>query len=484
MSSVNKKSVREEIDKYKSDFEALKEKGALSNEVRLLLFGLFALLDIIVALLLEKKTTKGKNNSHIPSSQSREEDNSATNNRRNNAKSSSANKGRFSHQKENTVTISLPVDFCAQCDEDLTGQEPDHIEERVCIDIIFEKHTTVYQGECKTCASCQATTKATFPSEISGPLQYGKGVRATIINFVIVQMIALGRASQMMAGLINHVISQATMLKYILQLHHALERWEKQSIDWLLTQQALHCDETSYRVDKKKQWVHSYSSGDVVLKFIHPKRGREAIEAIGIIPRYGGVLIHDCWSSYFSYTCCSHGLCGAHLLRELAFISESNEYRWAANMKRLLKKTRKTVSRRKRKKLTANEYKKLLTNYRNILTRGLREMPPSPKRASGQRGRIAKTDAQNLCERLIEHEESVLRFAQESEVSFTNNRAERDLRMGKVKLKVSGCFRQEQYAQAYCRISSYIQTMRYKGYHPLAAIEMALTGEIYKEGGE
>jgi transposase len=101
-----------------------------------------------------------------------------------------------------------------------------------------------------------------------------------------------------------------------------------------------------------------------------------------------------------------------------------------------------------------------------------------------QRGRIAKTDAQNLCERLIEHEESVLRFARESEVSFTNNRAERDLRMGKVKLKVSGCFRQEQYAQAYCRISSYIQTMRYKGYHPLAAIEMALTGEIYKEGGE
>ena len=91
---------------------------------------------------------------------------------------------------------------------------------------------------------------------------------------------------------------------------------------------------------------------------------------------------------------------------------------------------------------------------------------------------MAKSDAHNLWERLCEHEASVLLFAKNSDVSFTNNRAERDLRMSKVKQKVSGCFRTENYAKAYCRISSYLQTMASKEYNPLIAIQMALAGKF------
>jgi hypothetical protein len=220
------------------------------------------------------------------------------------------------------------------------------------------------------------------------------------------------------------------------------------------------------------------------LKFVHEKRATEAMAAIGVIPRYGGVIIHDCWASYLSYDHCGHGLCGAHLLRELTFIVEADGYAWAKNMKRLLQKTCARVARRKRKRLSPREYDQLQKHYRNIITRGAEELPPIPPRQNGKRGRIAKSDAHNLWERLKEHENAVLLFARDAHVAFTHNRAERDLRMSKVKQKVSGCFRKAQYAQAYCRISSYLQTMANRGYNPLVAIQLALSGQLYAHKGE
>jgi transposase len=163
----------------------------------------------------------------------------------------------------------------------------------------------------------------------------------------------------------------------------------------------------------------------------------------------------------------------------LTFVIEANGYAWARNMKRLLQQTCARVAKRPDKKLSEREYKNLQKRYRNILTRGERELPPIPPRQNGKRGRIAKSDAHNLWERLKLHEEAVLLFAKLPHVSFTNNRAERDLRMSKVKQKVSGCFRTRRYAEAYCRISSYLQTMANQGYSPLVAIQIALSGEIY-----
>ena len=161
-------------------------------------------------------------------------------------------------------------------------------------------------------------------------------------------------------------------------------------------------------------------------------------------------------------------------------IIESNQYAWATNMKRLLLETCKKVSKSKRKKLTKKAYANLQKRYRSIITRGENEMPAIPPKPNGKNGKIAKSDAHNLLGRLKEHEASVLLFARNSHVSFTNNRAERDLRMSKVKQKISGCFRKELYAKAYCRISSYLQTMANKGYNPLIAIEMALNGAASK----
>jgi transposase len=170
------------------------------------------------------------------------------------------------------------------------------------------------------------------------------------------------------------------------------------------------------------------------------------------------------------------------LLRELTFIFESNEYRWALNMKRLLQETCINVSKSTEKKLRDKDLANLQKRYRNILTRGEKELPLIPPKPSGKRGKIAKSDAHNQWERFKRHQAAVLLFAKDSHVAFTNNRAEQDLRMAKVKQKVSGCFRSEIYAQAYCRISSYLQTMANKGINPLIAIQMPLAGEINSMG--
>ena len=187
---------------------------------------------------------------------------------------------------------------------------------------------------------------------------------------------------------------------------------------------------------------------------------------------------------YLSYTHCDHALCGAHLLRELAFIVDAHGYAWAKRMKRLLLGACHQVSKRDDKTLTPSEYKALQKRYRTILTQGARELPPIPPRQNGQRGKVAKSDAHNLWERMRNYETAVLRFAKHPDVAFTNNRAERDLRMAKVKQKVSGCFRTRKYAEAYCRISSYLQSMANQGYNPLVAIQIALAGRAVDNMGE
>ena len=483
MASVNKQSLREEFTALKGRFTQLSSEGKISPESRALIEALLMLLQVLMAVFMEKHTTKTSANSSKPSSQAAK-DETALN------RPGTHSKGKADHESRsaNTRTVEIreisKVGFCENCGEDLHKVSPQGYERRTQIDIVFEKVVTHVDAEIKSCPQCGREVHGAFPKTFSGPVQYGAGIKAYVLNLLIAQMLSLKRVQQMIHTLIGLAISQATILRYVLQLHLALERWETWAVERLLTEPAMHVDETSLRVDKKNHWIHVCSAGEITLKFVHEKRGQEAIAAIGVIPRYGGVIIHDCWASYLSYGHCGHGLCGAHLLRELTFVVEANDYAWAKNIKRLLQQTSQKVARRKRKKLSPREYENLQKRYRNILTRGERELPPIPARQNGKRGRVAKSDAHNLWERLKEHESAVLLFARDPHVPFTNNRAERDLRMSKVKQKVSGCFRNPHFAAAYCRISSYLQTMANKGYNPLVAIQMALSGQLDAEMGE
>jgi transposase len=475
MTELNKESLRGNFNLLKTDYEKISKQQQVPPELSALFKSLIMLMELMIAIFMERKVKKTSSNSHKPSSQT-EKDQTST-------QSGSKGKGKeindlMSDNTKVKETIKLAkVTICDHCGEDLINQPVESIERRTKVDIFFEKRIEHVEAEIKICPDCQGITKGNFPMDMPGPLQYGKGVRAFVINLLIGQFIALGRVQKTLKVLIGQIISEATILKYVMQLYFSLEQWELNAREEILQSKAMNCDETGMRVDKKKQWIHSYSSGEITLKFLHGKRGCEAINDIGIIPRYGGTCIHDCWSAYLSYLNCKHGLCGSHLLRELQFVIESNNYNWAKNMKRLLKNTAKKVSKKKNKKLSEDDYSKLLKNFRNIITRGKNELPEIVA-IPGKRGRIAKSDAHNLLERIDEYEEAILAFARHGEVSFTNNRAERDLRMSKVKQKVSGCFRSIEFAKAYCRISSYLQTMENKGYHPMVAIQMAINGKI------
>jgi transposase len=482
MASVNKASLREEFETLKGQFERLCTEGKMAEESRTLFRAMLMLFEVLMAVFMEKRTTKSSRNSSLPSSQTNKDESTPQSGAK--AKGQGYDKGHCGNTRTVETVALSPVNVCENCGEDLSDTPCQGHERRTRIDIIFEKVLSHVDAEIKQCPRCQAQTKGGFPQDLSGPLQYGSGIKAYILNLLVAQMLSLKRAQQSINTLIDQVISEATILKYVMQLHQALARWEQAAVAQILTQPTMHVDETSLRVDRKNHWIHVYAAGDITLKFLHPKRGSEAIETINIIPRYGGTIIHDCWASYLSYEHCGHGLCGSHLLRELTFIVESNAYRWAANIKTLLKQTCSLVSKLPSKSLSETEYKNLRKRYRNLLTRGEKELPPIPSRQNGKRGRVAKSDAHNLWERLKRHEEAVLLFAKLPHVPFTNNRAERDLRMSKVKQKVSGCFRTRQYAEAYCRISSYLQTMANQGYNPLVAIQMALSGQIYAETGE
>jgi transposase len=482
MPSVNKPSLRQEFDQLKGKYERLSNEGKITPEVGTLFQAMIMLFELLIAVFMEKKTKKNNRNSSKPSSQTGK-DKTCTQSGTN-GKGKEQNGALSANTRTVETTQVAKVKNCEFCGEALDDTPATEHERRTKIDIIFEKVVSHVDAEIKVCPRCKMQNKGRFPQEMSGPLQYGSGIRGYVVNLLVAQMISLKRVQKMIQTLIGRVLSEASILKYVMQLHHALEAWEQSAIERLLKMPAIHVDETSLRVDRKNHWIHVSSAGDITLKFLHTKRGLEAIEQIGVIPRYGGVVIHDCWQSYLSYDHCGHGLCGSHLLRELTFIVDSNGYAWASNIKRLLQENCIIVAKRQSKKLTEKEYKNLQKRYRNILTRGEKELPPIPPKQNGKSGKVAKSDAHNLWERLKKHETAVLLFTKASHVPFTNNRAERDLRMSKVKQKVSGCFRTKKYAEAYCRISSYLQTMANKGYNPLVAIQMAFSGQIYADRGE
>ena len=483
MATVNKQSLREEFDTLKARFEHLCAAGEMGAESRALVQALLMLFELLMAVFMERHTPKSRTNSSIPSSQTPNDETAL-------ARPGAKGKGPSHNalRSANTRTVEsvevAAVAVCERCGEDLSDTACHGYDRRTTIDLVFEKVVRHVDAELKHCPQCRTPARGRFPAEMPGPLQYGAGLKAWVVHLLVAQMVSLKRVQQSVHTLLGQRISEATFLKYVLQLHHALADWEQRAKEQLLAMPALHVDETSLRVERKNHWIHVCSAGDITLKCLHPKRGCEAIDAIAIIPRYAGVVIHDCWASYLTYAHCDHALCGSHLLRELTFIVDAHGYAWARLMKRLLQHTCHQVSKRQEKRLTPSEYKALQKRYRTVLTRGAKELPPIAPRHNGKRGRVAKSDAHNLWERMKKHERAVLLFAKHPHVAFTNNRAERDLRMSKVKQKVSGCFRTRVYAEAYCRISSYLQTMANQGYNPLVAVQIALSGRVNANRGE
>jgi transposase len=238
-----------------------------------------------------------------------------------------------------------------------------------------------------------------------------------------------------------------------------------------------HADETGMRLEGRLHWLHVTSTRWLTHLAWHPKRGQQALEAIGIWPRFRGWAIHDRWASYEQYPCL-HSLCKAHLLRDLTFLAEEAGQVWAAEMKELLTDLHAAVrdwQQRGVRRMPSPEREDWLAQYFQLLAQGYAtQAPPTP--ISKRRGRQKQSPAKNLLDALLHQAEQVLAFVEDGTVPFPTNQAERDLRMVKVQQKISGTFRSPPGATAFCRMRSYLSTMRKQGRPMLPALSTVFLG--------
>lgn len=337
---------------------------------------------------------------------------------------------------------------------------------------------TEHRAEVKRCPRSGRVVCAAWPPGINAPVQYGPRFTGWLVYCRIQQLLPLDRISQLCADLFGHPVSEATIEAALRVTNASLASFQTEVIHQLRRAAIAHADETGLRVAGKLHWLHVVSTEHLTWYGVHSKRGREATDHFGILPYFTGCLIHDCWQPYFGLDC-SHGLCNAHLLRELIFLHEELGQAWARRMFDLLLEIRQFVIAQKEiaPMPSVAQLEFWHQRYEAILQEGRAANPYklAQKAKPRRRGRITQTKAQNLLDRLELQARRVLAFLHNYHVPFSNNQAEQDLRMIRVQQKISGTFRTMQGAQTFATIRSYLSTMRKNGQHILPAITAALS---------
>jgi transposase len=303
-------------------------------------------------------------------------------------------------------------------------------------------------------------------------VQYGSKIKAMLVYLNQYQYIPFERVQEFFEDCIGISISDGVIEQANELCYEQLQGTEEQIKQILAQSEVLHNDETGIRCEKKLQWVHNSSTKTYTHYSIQSKRGKKGINQIGILPDYKGISVHDRYASYDEYTC-KHSFCNAHLLRELKFLYEENGKTWAGKMIALLVKAN---NYKKEEQLDSMRLKTIEQEYNHIVEIGLQEEPPHIVDLKKKRGRVAKTKSLRLLEVFKDRQQEVMRFAYNKEVPFDNNQAERDLRMVKLKQKISGCFRTKHGAEVFFRIRSYISTVKKQGNKILDAIEKSIIG--------
>jgi len=416
---------------------------------------------------LEERLSKNSRNSSKPPSSDGYSKPSPSNSRKKSTRKPGGQKGR---QGTTLKRVSKPdhierhrVQRCQCCQADLSHQQAEGLDSRQVFDIPpLQIEVTEHQVEIKTCRHCRHVNKAPFPADVSHYVQYGTNLKAFLVYMMNYQMLPFARMAEFMQDFFGHSLSVGTAHNIQGKAYEQLASFEEQLGRLLTAACVAGFDETGIRVVAKLMWLHLCRTDRHAYYAVNRYRGQKAMDDIGILPDYKGIALHDFWKSYYQYHCL-HAICNAHILRELTFIAERFHQPWATELMELLLKIKKATQRAKEKgktsfsKTTLHNYQK---QYNAIIKRGflINPMPHAPPLS--KRGRPKKPKALNLLERLRDFSSDILRFMYDFRVSFDNNGAERDLRMMKVKQKVSGCFRSLNGAQYFARIRSYIVTAR------------------------
>lgn len=434
---------------------------------------------------LEKRTKKTSQNSHKPPSG--DGFGKRTNSSR--IKSDKPSGGQPGHPGT-TLEWSETVDWierhnvttCGQCGGSIETAPTEELLARQVFDIpSIELMVTEHQVTVKCCHHCGQRNQGKFPAEASTVVQYGPRLKGMMVYLMDGQLLPAQRTCEVLRDLLGVQVSAGTLYTSRTQCFEQLGLVEQRIHEALISSPTVHFDETGFRVNGKLWWLHVACTNGLTYYFVHPKRGQVAMDEMAILPEFSGKAIHDGWKSYQGYDC-EHFLCNAHHLRELRYILESYEQWWAYQLSLLLVTILNQVQSAKdtgESALPLDQLRAFENRYAEILAQGfaVNPMPANPPNTPKKRGRIKRSPPRNLLERLKFQQAAVLGFMHNFDVPFDNNQAERDLRMMKLKQKISGCFRSVDGARMFCRIRGYFSTLRKHDQPILDALIRVFSGQ-------
>jgi transposase len=380
---------------------------------------------------------------------------------------------------------------CRGCGAPLDVAEATRVERRQLIEVPpVRLLVTEHRAESRRCVSCGTETKARFPAHVTAPVCYGPGLRSRAAYLHKYQLLPVARTSEAMRDLFGCAVSPGTVHRMTKECSEALTGTESRIKDAVTAAPVIGADETGLRVAGGNYWVHVARTDRLTHYACSPKRGKEAMDSIGILPAYTGTVVSDAPCAYRQYRQSRHGLCGAHLLRELTYIKETcaEQQQWADPLAKLLLEIKGADERARsagRCEFEEEQRAKFFRRYDRVVAHAARLNPPVPRGspATGVAGAKMpkparrKSPAPALAKRLRECREEVLRFMTDLTVPFDNNGSERDLRMVKLAQKTSGCFRTPGGAERFCRIRSYLSSARKQKQPLLTALKLAFEGQ-------
>ena len=345
--------------------------------------------------------------------------------------------------------------------------KPDGFESRQVVDVILDFIVTEYKAEILVDENGNQFV-AGFPKHISKAIQYGSTVKALSTYLSQYQLLPYNRVQEMFENCFNLKVSQGSIYNFNKEAYERLEDYEEEIKETLKAADVINADETGIQIGDKNHWMHVVCTPKTTYFFPHEKRGQVAMKEMGILSEFKGVLCHDHWKPYFGMTK-EHSLCNAHHLRELQWVIDYKDHKWAKSMKRFLNKTN-DLTVEAGGILSEADQKKRITAYRKIISAGRKECPIIVKAIGSKTKKVKQTKERNLLDRLDKFESTVLYFMRKKNVPFTNNQAERDIRMVKVHQKVSGCFKSMAGAKYFCRTRGYLLTKRKRGHSPFSSM--------------
>lgn len=349
-------------------------------------------------------------------------------------------------------------------------------ESRQIVDIDISRIVTEYRAQILEDANGKKYT-APFPEGVCRPVQYGLNVKVHSVYMSQYQLVPYKRIEEDFQDQVKIPISAGTVFNFNYDAYHKLEAFEAMVKSRLIESGLCHADETGININGKRVWLHCVSNHLWSYYSPHEKRGLEAMEEMGVLPHFKGILCHDHWKPYFKLDCL-HALCNAHHLRELERAWEQDKQEWARDMRELLLQTNQAVDDAGGQ-LEPAESREYRQKYRDLLNKAQNECPPPDEsKKKNKRGRTKRSKARNLLERLMNYETETLRFMDDEQVPFTNNKGENDIRMTKVQQKISGCFRSKQGAAIFCRIRGYLSTCKKHGKRATEALRILFKGSL------